>query len=829
MITCHGSAVDGMDLSDTAYKQDHQTTRPPNTDRKSTDMNNGIPNQKTNGDCNTVTSSSATRGSASSVDGLIWNDGIGSLPGCDNLRFRKNAAGDIELITNDFTDPSATFDQDRPCFTGPDAGEKSFDKPANHRDANAKPEMESGSMRNGQLKCPMCGVSGAPSEFSGRFCSTKCISKNANQRRSISMRIKREQQTRHAAPVEECIDAGEESEARSKDLKIRIRLQSSPSVENATENSRKRKSTSDINPVVPEKKYGRFSWFECERDGGVLAPVSAFEILTGKDPFPGTNQFKLGMALEGVDPAHQSLICPLSVTAVKGFRIRLHFCGYSEGYDFWTNADSPLIFPCGFCEKTGRKLEPPKGLLSENFNWEKYMKKFRLYAAPDVIFSVISEEKYCSFKPEEKLEAVDKHNPDLICAATVADVIGENILIHFDGWTHDFDYWCSASSRLIRPVGWCKAKDKALTPPEGYPRADFSWSVYLGECGAEAASEDSFSLTPPPHGLEKGMKLEAVDTRNPILIRVATIVAIDDYRMQIHFDGWSDIYDISVDLESLDIHPPGWCAKASYPLQPPMTESDRKSVPGQSGCPVPGCIGVGHIRGSKFAGHHSEFGCPYSQQNLHKFKNYLLDRLSKSRSSTSTQEPGGYKSGSDGENSLQDQIRPSKIRRTRKSLMLEAQRSSPSVPNGKNSPTPPNGESKKTVISSHQLADLVDDRGKSHYSAQDHAVFISTLSSYPNYDLPLCWDQQSKILPSVKGIKLKDVAKWSIPQVSSFVSDITGRTEYGKVLAAEEIDGEAFLLLTQSDIAKVLNIKLGPALKIYNAVLLIKAAEHLPV
>ena len=81
----------------------------------------------------------------------------------------------------------------------------------------------------------------------------------------------------------------------------------------------------------------------------------------------------------------------------------------------------------------------------------------------------------------------------------------------------------------------------------------------------------------------------------------------------------------------------------------------------------------------------------------------------------------------------------------------------------------------------------------------------------------------------VKGVKVKDVAKWSISEVSSFVNDLTGRTEYGKVLASEEVDGESFLLLTQADIAKVLNIKLGPALKIYNAVLLIKAAEHLPV
>ena len=52
------------------------------------------------------------------------------------------------------------------------------------------------SMENEILKCPVCGVSGAQEEFAGRFCSTKCISKNANQRRSVSMRIKREQQTR---------------------------------------------------------------------------------------------------------------------------------------------------------------------------------------------------------------------------------------------------------------------------------------------------------------------------------------------------------------------------------------------------------------------------------------------------------------------------------------------------------------------------------------------------------------------------------------------------------------------------------------------------------
>jgi len=38
----------------------------------------------------------------------------------------------------------------------------------------------------------------------------------------------------------------------------------------------------------------------------------------------------------------------------------------------------------------------------------------------------------------------------------------------------------------------------------------------------------------------------------------------------------------------------------------------------------------------------------------------------------------------------------------------------------------------------------------------------------------------------------------------------------------QQIDGEAFLLLTQTDIVKILNIKLGPALKIFNSIVMFK-------
>lgn len=40
-----------------------------------------------------------------------------------------------------------------------------------------------------------------------------------------------------------------------------------------------------------------------------------------------------------------------------------------------------------------------------------------------------------------KLEAVDRKNPGLVCVASVADVIDDCFLVHFDNWDDTYDYW----------------------------------------------------------------------------------------------------------------------------------------------------------------------------------------------------------------------------------------------------------------------------------------------------------------------------------------------------------------------------------------------------
>jgi len=71
------------------------------------------------------------------------------------------------------------------------------------------------------------------------------------------------------------------------------------------------------------------------------------------------------------------------------------------------------------------------------------------------------------FKTGMKLEAVDRMNPDLICVASVTNVIGNHFLVHFDEWDDSYDYWCGDDCPYIRPVGWCRENNRNLNPPNG--------------------------------------------------------------------------------------------------------------------------------------------------------------------------------------------------------------------------------------------------------------------------------------------------------------------------------------------------------------------------
>uniref|UniRef100_A0A8D0GXS1 L3MBTL histone methyl-lysine binding protein 3 n=1 Tax=Sphenodon punctatus TaxID=8508 RepID=A0A8D0GXS1_SPHPU len=747
----------------------------------------------------------ASSGSGQEFDvfsAMDWKDGIVTLPGSD-LKFRVNEFGALEVITDETEMESVKKATATTTWMVPTAQEDynvldvshhflmkllfSFNCTAFSEKTGIPLKLKDSVKTDGLIFCENCYHYGTIEEFvpGGKFCSQKCA-----------------HQIKHKEPkedkdVSEC--NGEEYSKSTRKRKIKLPLKGESMEDGEEKKERVDETVNSLSicfnhahffTALASKAKKAWNWASyLEEEKAISAPTKIFKEYQS---FPyNKNGFKIGMKLEGVDPEHQSIYCILTVAEVCGYRIKLHFDGYSDYYDFWVNADSSDIHPVGWCEKTGHKLHPPKGYKEDEFNWPSYLKTCKAQAAPKSLFENQNMTVIPSgFRVGMKLEAVDKKNPTFICVATVTDMVDNRFLVHFDNWDESYDYWCEAASPHIHPVGWCKEHRRTLITPPDYPHAKhFSWEKYLEETSSLPAPARAFKVK-ASHGFQKNMRLEVVDKRNPVLIRVATVVDTDDHRIKVHFDGWDSVYDYWIDADSPDIHPAGWCTKTGHILQPPLSPLELVEALEQGGCPTAGCKGVGHIKRARHTGHHSAVSCPYSEINLNK-GHILPDRLS----------------------GVMPPASPS-VLRNRKTEVNEISAS----PDAKDSPKKKEYEEEETE---NELPVLNATKGMLNPLPQP--VILSSKLTIPC--LPLRWEQQSKLLPSVAGIPASKVSKWSTDEVSEFIRTLPGCEEHGRVFKDEQIDGEAFLLMTQTDIVKIMSIKLGPALKIFNSILMFKASE----
>ncbi|MGH0167470.1 UNVERIFIED_CONTAM: hypothetical protein FKN15_052911 [Acipenser sinensis] len=353
------------------------------------------------------------------------------------------------------------------------------------------------------------------------------------------------------------------------------------------------------------------------------------------------------------------------------------------------------------------------------------------------------------------------------------EVCGYRMRLHFDGYSECHDFWVNANSPDIHPAGWCeKTEHKLYTPKgqraEGCKEEEFSWASYLRLTKAQVAPRELFASpggTEPPCSFQVGMKLEAVDRMNPSLICVATVTDVVDKRFLVHFDNWDDTYDYWCDETSPYIHPVGWCQERGRPLTPPQVPVEVK-------------------------------------KEAWTWSLYLEEQKAVAAPLKLFQEVCGYRMRLhfDGYSECHD-------------FWVNA--NSPDIH--------PAGWCEKTE---HKLYTPKGQRAEGMSAEVMHpSLFMSALSAHPDRTLSLCWEQHCKLLPGVAGIHASNVATWSVEEVSSFVQNLTGCDEQARVFKDEMIDGEAFLLLTQTDIVKIMSIKLGPALKIYNAILVFKSTD----
>ncbi|XP_034447392.1 polyhomeotic-like protein 2 [Hippoglossus hippoglossus] len=118
--------------------------------------------------------------------------------------------------------------------------------------------------------------------------------------------------------------------------------------------------------------------------------------------------------------------------------------------------------------------------------------------------------------------------------------------------------------------------------------------------------------------------------------------------------------------------------------------------------------------------------------------------------------------------------------------------------------------------------------GHSVQPAPGESSQCSDLSCYKKTPPPLSTTQR---VPEVQGSELpllphsflpSDPGQWNIEDVYEFISSRPGCLEIAEEFRSQEIDGQALLLLKEDHLMATMNIKLGPALKIFAEISMLK-------
>ncbi|KAK5644212.1 hypothetical protein RI129_008057 [Pyrocoelia pectoralis] len=109
--------------------------------------------------------------------------------------------------------------------------------------------------------------------------------------------------------------------------------------------------------LIPPKGFTSqtFNWENyLSETGNIAVNASLFNTYV---PMHG---FVEGMKMEAADLMDPRLVCVATVAKMIGRLLRVHFDGWEEEYDQWLDCESSDIYPVGWCQSVGYKLEGPR-------------------------------------------------------------------------------------------------------------------------------------------------------------------------------------------------------------------------------------------------------------------------------------------------------------------------------------------------------------------------------------------------------------------------------------------------------------------------------------
>lgn len=462
------------------------------------------------------------------------------------------------------------------------------------------------------------------------------------------------------------------------------------------------------------------------------------------------------------------------------------------------------------------------------FSWELYLKFKPAEVAPKEAFMQTQTPLINRFQPKMKLEARDPRNKESWCLASVVttESIGLRVKLRFEGGDGTNDFYELIDSENIRPYG----TSTVLHPPVAYKGNIANYPKFVDKVVSRpdtVIAPPNCFVDPPPRPeanlFKEGMKLEAIDRKNPYLICPATVGGVNGTEIKILFDGWSGSFDYSCPYYSRDIFPVNWCHSTNHYIAAPYGWEQLVGDP----------VGTKKIRSPA--------------PKLNKLISTPKPSEDSRNNSTKTRAKGRPK--------VQKMTNSTPKRNTPKQKLEE------SIIN--------EDEDQDTTLNQDESLDddLYDFPGISKYQCQRTVPYCEWLKLKSNVgtevdlDMPStttsseqmvnqdqtqsnCQNvsdsssQQSAILeprsekpktdneteiPESRIVTDKRPEAWTVGDVSSYlINSDESLVKYINVFENHEIDGKAFLLLSIDIMMSRMGLKVGPALKINNLIEQIK-------
>ncbi|KAM4651078.1 scm-like with four MBT domains protein 1 [Discoglossus pictus] len=328
-----------------------------------------------------------------------------------------------------------------------------------------------------------------------------------------------------------------------------------------------------------------FNWEEyLEETGSTAAPHGFFKHVDTSQQ----NGLTPGMILEvplRTDP-QSYWVAGIITTCGQLLLLRYAGCGEDRSADFWCDIVTSDLHPIGWAQQNKKAVRPPDGVREKLKDWKECLAETLNGACSAPAHLLEGPHRGTDpldlFGLGSRLELQNSHDSLGAWPVRVLDNIGGRLQLQYEGAPDSASLWLFYLHPFLHQMGWAAHEEYEMRPPAAirHLRSEDEWKEILTKCGED--SEDSvpadfFQEQPqiPAHSFTPGMKLEAVNPRDPSCITPATVTKVfSDHYFLVELDDLRP--DHARSPQSLVCHrnspgilPVQWSTRMGVSVRPP--------------------------------------------------------------------------------------------------------------------------------------------------------------------------------------------------------------------------------------------------------------------